>query len=232
MSLVKFGGGIVQMSGAIAGNVFARNRSGNYVRAKTMPVNPNTALQQAVRSVVTQLVTRYNETLTAAQRAAWQLYADSVTVNNRLGEAINLSGINHYMRSNAVRKDLTTGFVDAGPTDFTLPEGDSSLAVTISEATQQMSVAFDEDMDWCSEDGGAMMVSMGRPVGASINYFNGPWRVGGLIEGDSGVPITTPQTVAVPFAVTEGQQVFIRCRIMRADGRVSNFFRTSTTCAA
>ncbi|GAH13494.1 unnamed protein product, partial [marine sediment metagenome] len=50
MSLVKYGGGIVQMSGSIAGNTFARNRYGNYVRARTKPINPNSDRQVVVRA--------------------------------------------------------------------------------------------------------------------------------------------------------------------------------------
>ena len=232
MALVKYGGGIVQMTGSLAGNVFARNRSGNYVRCKTVPVNPNTALQQACRSCISQLTTRWNETATVAERTAWNLYADSVEVQNRLGETMNLSGFNQYIRSNSVRKDLTAGFVDAGPTDFSLPETDSSLAVVISEASQELSISFDDQMDWLNEDGGALMISMGSPQESSRNFFGGPYRVAGLVEGDSTTAPTTPSTISVPFAVAEGQKVWIRARILRADGRVSNFFRTSCSVGA
>ncbi|GAH50296.1 unnamed protein product, partial [marine sediment metagenome] len=45
MALVKLGGGIVQISGSIAGNTFARNRFGNYMRSRTKPVNPNSTRQ-------------------------------------------------------------------------------------------------------------------------------------------------------------------------------------------
>ncbi|GAI01350.1 unnamed protein product, partial [marine sediment metagenome] len=45
MALIKYGGGIVQISGSIAGTVFARNKMGNYARPRTKPVNPRTARQ-------------------------------------------------------------------------------------------------------------------------------------------------------------------------------------------
>ncbi|GAH28464.1 unnamed protein product, partial [marine sediment metagenome] len=38
MALVKYGAGIIQMSGSIAGDVHARNRFGNYIRPRTKPV--------------------------------------------------------------------------------------------------------------------------------------------------------------------------------------------------
>jgi len=81
MALVKFGGGVVGMSGSIAGTTFARNRSGSYARAKTKPINPNTTLQNLVRATFAMLSARWAQTLTEAQRTAWNLYASSVSVN-------------------------------------------------------------------------------------------------------------------------------------------------------
>ena len=55
MALIKYGGGIVDMSGSIAGNTHARNRFGNYMRARTKPVNPNSDRQVAIRAIVSYL---------------------------------------------------------------------------------------------------------------------------------------------------------------------------------
>jgi len=106
MALVKFGGGVVQMSGSIAGDTFARNRYGNYCRARTKPTNPNTSRQQDVRASLAFLTDRWSNTLTALQRAAWNLYGDSVAMTNRLGETTKLTGFNHYIRSNIERKRI------------------------------------------------------------------------------------------------------------------------------
>ncbi len=89
MALVKYGGGIVQMSGSIGGDTFARNRYGNYVRARTKPVNPNTTLQQAVRASMSFLTNRWAQTLDAAQRTAWNPYAQN--------EAMQKKKLQHYI---------------------------------------------------------------------------------------------------------------------------------------
>ena len=102
MALIKYGGGIIQMSGSIAGNTYARNRFGNYARARTKPVNPNTDLQDQYRSAVASLTQRWAQTVTAAQRAAWNLYGNNVNMLNRLGEVVHLTGFNHYIRSNVM----------------------------------------------------------------------------------------------------------------------------------
>ncbi len=232
MALVKFGGGITQMSGSIGGTVFARNRYGNYARSRTKPINPNTALQVAVRAALSELTVRWSTTLTAAQRTAWNLYASSVAMLNRLGETVFLSGFNHYIRSNSVRTRYAIAPIDAGPTLFEIPASDPALAFTASEATQQITLAFDDVFAWASEDGAHLAIYQGQPQNAQRNFFDGPWRNTAIIFGDAGVPITTPQIIPVSFAIAEGQRVWIYARISRADGRLSAPFRADIAVGA
>ena len=232
MALVKFGGGIVAMSGSIAGNTFARNRSGPYVRARTKPINPNTALQVAIRAALAELTSRWSLILTPAQRTAWNLYAASVNMLNKLGETINLSGFNHFIRSNSVRTRYAIAPVDAGPTLFELPPQDPALSFTCSEATQTITLAFDDVFPWASEDGAHLAVYMGQPQNAQRNFFNGPWRNTAILFGSSGVPLTTPQVIPLSFVASEGQRVWIYARISRADGRISEKFSANNFCAA
>jgi len=232
MALVEYGNGILQMSGSIAGNTYARNRFGNYVRAKTKPINPNSALQQVVRAAVAYLTDRWSQTLTDVQRTAWKLYADSVLMKNRLGKTIHLTGFNHYIRSNAnaIRIGLTP--VDDGPTVFELPAKDPTFAITISEATQNITATFDDTMDWASETGGIIYMFQGQPQNAQRNFFAGPWRFWTAVEGVNPGPAATPKIAAAVFAVAELQRVWVSARIKRADGRLSEVFRADTFCAA
>lgn len=232
MANVKYGGGVVEMSGSIAGNVFARNRSGFYVRARTHPINPNTSNQQAVRGILTYLSARWSGTLTAAQRTAWNLYASSVAMKNKLGEVIYLSGYNHYLRSDCPRLQAGLPVVDAGPTIFELPEKDPTIVDTISEAAQQHSLAFDDALEWIDEDDAALLVLEGSPQNAQRNFFAGPYKYVSFIEGDSVTPPTTPDTFATEHVVVEGQRIWIQCRISRADGRLSEPFRADTFCTS
>lgn len=232
MALVKYGGGIIQMSGSIAGNTFARNRYGNYARARTKPVNPNTDLQDQYRSAVADLATRWSQTVTAAQRAAWNLYADNVNMLNRLGETIHLSGFNHYIRSNTMLARIGLAIVDPGPVIFEIPAQDPAFAITASEATQQITVTFDDTMDWDNETGGYLYLFQGQPQNPQRNFFAGPWRNYGMVSGVTGAPVASPQVGGVQFAIAEGQRQWVYARIQRADGRISQPFRDSTFCAA
>lgn len=232
MALVKYGGGIIQMSGSLAGNVYARNRYGNYMRARTKPINPNTALQQVVRSIIAELTTRWSQTLTANQRTAWNLYANSVNMKNKLGEVIKLSGFNHYIRSNTVRLRVAAPVVDDGPVVFELPAADPAFAVTGSEAAGQLSFGYDSTMAWADEDDAYILFEQGQPQNAQRNFFAGPWRHCAQVEGVNGAPPASPKVAAAVFAISETQRVWAYARISRADGRLSEAFRSDCFCAA
>lgn len=232
MALIKFGGGITEMRGSIAGNTFSRNRYGAYVRAKTKPINPNTDLQQLARAAVSAMTTRWSQTLTAGQRAAWNLYGSSVVMTNKLGESINLSGFNHYIRSNVFRSSYNQTIIDEGPTTFEIPTADPLFSVTGDEASQQLTVAFDDTLAWDNEDEGFLAYYQGSPQNAQRNFFGGPWRFLSFTAGVTGVPVASPVVEAAVFAITELQRQWVYARILRADGRMSAPFRTDFFVAA
>lgn len=232
MALVKYGGGVIQMAGSIAGTVFARNRYGNYARARTKPTNPNTARQQVVRAALAFLTDAWSLTLTAVQRAAWDLYASNVIMTNRLGETTHLSGYNHFIRSNVQRRMLGQTVIVAGPVVFELPAQDPTFTVTGSEATQQISSAFDNTMDWSVENGSYLYIYQGSPQNPQRNFFGGPWRQMGWVTGIDPGGAATPDVSAVHFAIAELQHQWVYARISRADGRLSEPFRDDSFIAA
>lgn len=225
MALIKYGGGIVQMSGSIAGNTHARNRFGNYSRSRTKPVNPRSARQMGARILIMMLAEQWRESpMTDAIRTAWQTYANSVNWQNKLGEIVTLTGFNHFVRSNAARITAGGALITDAPTDLGLPPADPTFACTGSAATNLISVVFDDTFDWCDEDAGYFSVEQGEPQNASRNFFGGPWRWGGSEQGNSTTPPTSPFTFTAPFTLVEGQKVWCRARIIREDGRCSTLF--------
>lgn len=229
---IKFGGGLVDARGSIGGNTYSRNHYGAFMRARVTPVNPNTARQQIVKATITFLAARWANTLTAGQRTAWNLYGSSVAMTDVLGATMYLTGYNHYIRSNTIRKMFGEAIIDAGPTVFEIPAQDPTLAITCTEAAQTLSVAFDNAMDWATEDGAFMAHFQGKPQNAQREYFGGPWRVIGLTAGADPGPIVSPEVNPVQFAIAEGQHVWGYSRIMRADGRMSQKIRDDTFCTA
>lgn len=232
MALVKFGAGVIQMSGSIAGVTHARNRFGNYIRPRTKPVNPNSASQGTARSALSLLVQQWRDVLSATQRTAWSTYAASVAMKNRLGEAVYLTGFNHYLRSNAYLAYTGVATIDNGPTELALPEKDPTLAIVVGVATQQISVTFDNGLPWANEDGGFLIIYQGEPQNPTRNFFGGPWKYCYRIEGASLAPPASPGTINVKYTAVLGQKVWVYARIFRADGRISEPFYASVLVTA
>lgn len=228
---VKYGGGIVDARGSIAGNTFSRNHYGAYVRARTSPINPNTAAQQLVRNSVAFLAARWADTLTLAQRTAWNLYGSSVAMQDKMGATMYLTGYNHYIRSNTIRKMIELTIIDAGPVVFEIPAHDPTYSIVASEGTQQITQSYDDTMAWSVEDGGFQWSFQGKPQNAQRFFFGGPWRYLDTITGVDPGGSVSPKVSAAMFAIAEGQHLWTYSRIGRADGRLSEPFRADTFCA-
>jgi len=232
MALVQYGGGILGMRGSVGGQVHSKNRFGNYIRARTVPVNPNTQRQSTMRAIVASLATYWSATLSVAERAAWEVYAASITFTNKLGEQVNLTGFNHFVRSNSFALQNGGAVVAAGPTTLTLPGEDPTFAVTISEATQELTVVFDDTLAWANADGGLMGVYCSKPQSAGTSFITGPWKLAGTIDGATAVPPATPATIDSPWPIAEGQVIAVRARLMEVDGRLSDHFLSQFIVAA
>lgn len=225
-------GGAAAASGSMGGTTWSHNRFGMYTRRRTKPVNPNTDRQALIRASLGSMTQRWANTLSAGQRAAWNLYASSVVMKNKIGQDTFLTGFNHYLRSNVIRDAQSLPVIDNGPTVFELPAHDPDLALTASEATQQLTIAYDAGLDWADEDGGFLIMFQGSPQNAQRNFFAGPWRYTGVHFGAQGAPPASPVIQTVQFAIAQGQRQWIYARILRADGRQSQPFRADDITGA
>ena len=214
---------ITQGSGSLAGATFSHNKGGQYIRQRTIPVNPNTTLQQAVRSIFATLSIAWVQTLTAAQRVLWKTYADNVPLINVLGDSIFITELAMYSRSNVPRLQAALTRVDDGPTTFSLAQMTNPSA-TAAAATDLLSVTFTNTDAWATAVGGAMLVYISKPQNPTINFFKGPYQFAGKIAG-AVVPPTSPQTIALPQPIVAGQKVFFRIEATEVDGRLSLPFR-------
>jgi len=223
--LVRFGGGVVDARGSIAGNTFSKNRFGHYVRPRTKPVNPRSDRQVEAR-VRIQMLAEYwhSAAMSDIERAAWDAYASAVAMNNKLGEVIRLTGYNHFIRSNASLLAAGGAMVEPGPEIQALPEADESFAVAGDNGTQLLNIFFDIAKLWALETGGYLLVEMGMPQLHTRNYFGGPWRVAAAIAGVDTTGVSSPQTIVAPFTLTSNQKIWCRASIIRKDGRASNKF--------
>lgn len=223
--LITFGGVGTAGSGSIGGVTYSRNRGGAYARARVIPVNPGTPFQSAVRGLLAQLTSLWQTALTAVQREAWDTYALNVPLPGPLGEPRNVGGLGMYIRSNVGRLQALMPRVDTAPVIQNLGDYTPPSVISVTAAGPLISIGFEPLDDWANEDDAAMLLytSRGRPP--TTNYFKGPYRFAGKIDGDAITPETSPFALVGAFSVAVGNKTFIRAVVTRADGRLSADFR-------
>lgn len=225
MGLVKYGAGIIQISGSIAGTVHARNRFGNYIRPRTKPVNPNSTRQAAIRALLSYLAEYWHDTLTAVQRGNWDAYAAAVTWTNRLGEAVHLTGFNMFCRANSAMVTGGLPLIAAAPTILSLMDKDYTLACSAEGVVAQTLTFTCSTAGWAGGDDNKLAIAlyMGVPQLSTRNFFNGPWRFMDIIDAAEGAAGTG--TYAAPFAFAVGQKVFLQARVISETARLSGLYQ-------
>lgn len=219
---------LTQASGSVNGLTFSRNAGGAYIRSRTLPVNPNTPLQQIIRQLLLQLVGLWGGVLTAADRLGWATYSTNVPMLNALGDSRPIGGMQNYIRSNVSRLMVGLPRQDKAPQIFNT--GDyTAPTVTSITAPSAISLAFAASDEWANETGSALIISASRPQNPTINFFKGPYQFAGAVLGDSATPPTSPAALTSPFAYAAGQQAFLFGRVTRSDGRLSSPFRLAGT---
>jgi len=221
---------LAQASGSVGGLTYSHNAGGMYMRARAIPVQPNTAYQTQVKNALTQLVTAWTETLTAVQRAAWELYASNVSVTGPLGDPNFNSGQNWYVAANTPRLQAISKLasaiarVDTGPVIFDRSLLTTPTAAVLDVSSNNLTFAFTNTNTWATAVGGALLVYQGRPVNGTRSFFKGPWRLIGQVAG-AVVPPTSPATIATVttngYAFAIGQACFIAFAATTADGRLT-----------
>lgn len=223
---------LTQASGSVGGLTYSHTAGGMYMRARSIPVNPNTGNQLDVRAAMTALVTAWTETLSAAQRATWDLYGANTPTTNPLGEQIFLSGQNWYIACNTPRLQAQTKLggapaiarVDSAPIIFDR----GTFTTPTFGATQdvELETSFTNTDAWAGEVGSILLIYEGQPKNPSRNFFNGPYRLIGVVRGavippTSPVAITAATIASLGYTFAQDQNLWVAYAVSRADGRLS-----------
>lgn len=124
MALIKFGAFITDVRGKVGGTIFSKNKSGAYAKNRVVPSNPRTGAQQSVRGFFGSLSTQWRN-LTQNQREAWSELAGTLSFQNKVGDAVKISGIALFQKLNG---NLNTLGVPALTTPVAL-EGVTAIAI-------------------------------------------------------------------------------------------------------
>lgn len=223
--LIRMGMG-GQLSGSVAGVVASHNRGGQYLRNRSIPVNPNTVRQTEVRSAFAS-ASFFWRTLTDAQRGGWISYAAGTPRLNRLGESITLSGHMWYAAVNGFLGSAGQPGTATAPPSPGLSTLGASQAVTASAATQELTLAtigataFD-----------VIAFQMGPALSAGVGFAGGPVTfVGADTTGDAsgGSVVIAVNRYGILVA---GQRRVVRVMGIDGDGRLSDVFRQIVSVGA
>ena len=97
MARVKFSPIVTDIAGSVGGVTFQRNKFGNTMRSKPLPLNPATSAQYNVRKNIV-IIQKAWYALTAAQRLQWNRFVDfsgQATINDK---SKKLTGYTLYLK--------------------------------------------------------------------------------------------------------------------------------------
>lgn len=212
MAKILYGPAIAEARGSVAGTTFSRNTYGPYIRNKTSPVQPQSNPQQQQRSAFSSISRRWRDTLTAAQREAWEDYAAGTPIIDVFGNKQTLKGNAIYCAFNSTWLRNGETPVDVAP--VTPGEAPMLLATINFDAVAGIELdAFTPTLlnaDKFSIQESAFPCSQGR------NFFNGPFTHSSWEDGDVAVPVV----LRALADTSSGQRWWYRFRVYISDGRI------------
>lgn len=182
-----------EASGSVNGTTYSRNRSGNYARNRSTPVNPSAPRQSVIRSIMASLSHTWRNVLTPAQRGLWNDYALTLPALNKIGESITLTGINAFIQLNTWRvARLAIAPVNVPPA--VAPSASASLNSIVLAGN---SVAIDVTVTMTAYPATAtLVVQLSRPQSPGITSIK---SITGWQDFQRAVVAgSAPQTVTIP----------------------------------
>lgn len=220
IGLILPGGASPAISGAVGGVVYSRNRGGAYARTRVKPVNPATALQNAVRATFQGLSNFWTTTLGPGDRDTWTTWANQTPRVNRIGLVSKLPANAAFIGANATRLQAGLGIIEPGPTIFALSSLSPPGTLTISGSTAVLSGLAGDD-EW-NAAGGALLLYVSKQQNPAKQFFKGPFQFAGALTG--GTVALSAGTITLPGAMgslTTDNLVYYRLTATAPDGRPS-----------
>jgi hypothetical protein len=143
-------------SGSIGKQTYGIGRNGQFVRARVIPANPDSADQQRAREILTTQ-SRAWDGISDAQRTAWSVAASGYNSKARLGMSGALTGNQYFVQINAT---LTLMGEDAvlDPPAYEAPPPNTTTTLTITNPAGAVAITLgepdtvdDATQLWCSK---------------------------------------------------------------------------------
>lgn len=229
MAIIKFGGGITDARGSLAGNTFTRSRAGSVVRQRVAPIQPNTPQQSAMRAMLASAVAEYASG-TAAEIQAWQAFADQITKTNKLGDTYTPSAIqtfvSYYVDQTLIGGSPSISSVPASPYQPEIVKIDN---VTLDSSGGGLIDNFTFEPVSALAEGANVLVQATPPHAPALQNASKLFRT---LEFDPNAPWLSDATVDIETAYgdrfglagTVGEIIDFRVKLVRTAGLSSAWY--------
>lgn len=201
-----------EIAGSVGNTTFQRGSSGLIMRARATPVNPNTTKQIVIRAAMANASAAWTNTLTAAERTAWEDYATTTPLPNRFGDNINVGGRQMFLRTSVALVNNGGSVANTAPTT---PGVAAPILLTLTgDTTAGIEIA---SVSPAIPTGAVLFVGAGIPVSQARNYYKAPFSKTAVLTSAS----------TYPFALRDagdcaiGQRYYYSARIIQEDAKVS-----------
>lgn len=189
-------------SGSAAGDTMSRNRFGQYMRSRAIPVQPRTPEQLVQRARMSSNAAAWRA-LTDAQRMGWEALGAQITRTDALGQAYTLNGFMAYCSVNNNKLDAGDATVAAAPAIVT-PVGLISATITLT------AVAFSIAYTATPLAANTRLFIFCSPQKSAGRQFNGDYRLIAVTAAAAASPANVLAAYTARLGVpVVGQKVFI-----------------------
>lgn len=187
----------------MAGVTASRNRFGQYLRTRAIPVNPASGFQGTVRARLSTNAAAWRA-LTSAQRAGWNDLALSLTRTDSLGQTYTPTGFGAYVSVNNNNVAAGNAVVAAAPAVVT-PSALTVGAITLTAA------AFTIAYTATPLPAGARCFTFVSPQRSPGRAFEGDYRLLQVSAAAAASPVDAYAAFVARFGLpVVGNRIFIK----------------------
>jgi hypothetical protein len=220
MALVRFGGGVADARGSLAGVTFSRSAAGATMRQRVKPVRIRNNATSAARSRFGYLASLWTSTLTDTKRIAWAGWSAGSPWKNALGDPITLKGADAYIRVNGIRALAGLPRLDDPPTALGMAASPGFTITGAVDGTHLSIVAA--PTGWNPLDPLDTLVLFNfPPCNGGRNIAPAGRRYWEKLSGATPVPPTFPMSITTGYTARTGNRMFVECVHVDTQGRVS-----------
>lgn len=219
---IRLSGAVVgEASGSLGSTVFSHNRYGAYCRNRAVPTKATSTFALAAKGILTAASKQWGQ-LTTAQRLAWQTWAQSNPIVDRLGDKRILSGQAAVTRLNSNTLNTSGNFITDPPATGS-PSPIESITATYDIGAGAFALAFTPTPLAASE---YLYVWAAVTNSPGVSYVENLYKLVFVGAAATASPVATIQAaIEARFGTLQvGQQVFYKLQVVDGDtGLMSGF---------